>query len=135
MDSWCCTVLFRVEPHCQMPWLLVHWSYRERNTHAILNKYGGVRRQMDRESSFQWLHLQVEQCFWDFFRWQVKHIPLLFWLHCRKIWEEYSELCYLLCLCLRENLLNIFIVGYKDLLTCFKFRPFNNSILLKTSSV
>ena len=24
------------EPHCQLPSLLVHWPFRERNTHAIL---------------------------------------------------------------------------------------------------
>ena len=40
----------RVEPLCQLPSLLVHWSYRERNTyailytHAMLYKCGGVRR-------------------------------------------------------------------------------------------
>ena len=42
------------------------------------------------------------------------------WIHCRIICIEYSEFCYLLCICTRENLLNIFIVGYpKDLLICF----------------
>ena len=43
----------RVEPHCQLPLLLVHWSYRERNNHAILYKYGDVRQQMHREPSLQ----------------------------------------------------------------------------------
>ena len=32
----------RVEPHCQLPPLLVQWSYRQRNTHAMLYKCGGV---------------------------------------------------------------------------------------------
>ena len=50
-------VPLRVEPHCQLPSLLVHWSYRERNTHAILYKYGDVCQQMHGDSSLQWLHL------------------------------------------------------------------------------
>ena len=55
--------------------LLVHWSYQERNTHATLYKYGDVSQQLHRESSLQWLHLQVEQYFWGFIRrFQVKHI-------------------------------------------------------------
>ena len=41
-DSWPYIVPPRVEPHCQLPSLLVHWSYRERNTHAMLYKCGGV---------------------------------------------------------------------------------------------
>ena len=32
-DSWPYIVLLRVELHRQLPSLLVHWSYRERNTH------------------------------------------------------------------------------------------------------
>ena len=53
-------------------------------------------RQMHRESSLQWLHLQAEQCFWGFIRkCQVKHILLRSWIHCRII-AEYPELCYLL---------------------------------------
>ena len=35
-DSWLYTAPPRVEHHCQLPSLLVHWSYRERTTHAIL---------------------------------------------------------------------------------------------------
>ena len=65
----------RVEPHCQLSSLLVHWSYWERNSHAILLKYEYVRRQMHRESSLQWLQLQAEEHFWSFIsRCQVKHI-------------------------------------------------------------
>ena len=64
---------------CQLLLLLVHWSYRERNTHAILKKSWYVRRQMHVESILQWLHLQGEQCFWGFIRrWQVKHILIPF---------------------------------------------------------
>ena len=59
IDSWPWTVPLGVEPHCQLPSLLVHWSYRERNTHAILYNYGDVHRQMHREPSLQWLHLQA----------------------------------------------------------------------------
>ena len=33
-DSWPYTVP-RVQPHCQLPSLLVHWSYQERNAHTI----------------------------------------------------------------------------------------------------
>ena len=43
-DSWFCIVPPRVEPHCQLPSLLVHWSYRERNAHAMLYMCGGVCR-------------------------------------------------------------------------------------------
>ena len=43
----------RVEPHCQLPSLLVHWSYRERNTHAMLYKCGGVPRLKHRKSGRQ----------------------------------------------------------------------------------
>ena len=65
----------RVEPHCQLSSLLVHWSYWERNSHAILLKYEYVHRQMHRESSLQWLQLQAEEHFWSFIsRCQVKHI-------------------------------------------------------------
>ena len=41
-NSWSCTVPPRVEPYCQLPSLLVHWSYQHRNTHAMLCKCGGV---------------------------------------------------------------------------------------------
>ena len=43
--SWAYIVLPRIEPHWQLPSLLVHWSYRERNIQEMLYKYGGVRRQ------------------------------------------------------------------------------------------
>ena len=65
----------RVEPHCQLPLLLVHWSYREWNTHTILYNYRDVHQLMHRKRSLQWLHLQAEQRFWGFIRrCQVKHI-------------------------------------------------------------
>ena len=37
-DSWPYIVPPTVEPHCQLPSLLVHWSYRERNNHAMQYK-------------------------------------------------------------------------------------------------
>ena len=43
-DSWPYIAPPRVEPHCQLPSLLVHWPYRQRNTYAILSKCGGVCR-------------------------------------------------------------------------------------------
>ena len=43
--SWAYIVLPRIEPHWQLPSLLVHWSYGERNIQEMLYKYGGVRRQ------------------------------------------------------------------------------------------
>ena len=52
-DSWPYIVPPRVEPHCQLPSLLVHWSYRERNTHAMLYKCGGVRRLKHGKSGLQ----------------------------------------------------------------------------------
>ena len=42
INSWPYIVQTRVEPHCQLPSLLVHWSYRDRNTHAMLHKCQGV---------------------------------------------------------------------------------------------
>ena len=50
-------VLPRVEPHCQLPSMLVHWSYREKNTHAILNNCGGVRRLKHGKSGLQMIAL------------------------------------------------------------------------------
>ena len=42
------------------------------------------------------------------------------WTHCKIISVEYSELSYLLCLSMWENLLNILIVQYhKDSFICF----------------
>ena len=41
-DSWPYTAPPRLEPHSQLPSLLVHWSFREKNTHAVLYKCGGV---------------------------------------------------------------------------------------------
>ena len=77
-DSWLCTVPLREKPHCQLPSLLVHWSYQERNTHAIIWKHRDVQQQMHRDSSLQWLNLQAEQHFWGFIRRsQVKHLVLL----------------------------------------------------------
>ena len=45
--------LHRVEPHCQLPLLLVDWFYRERNTHAMQYKCGGVRRLRHGKSNLQ----------------------------------------------------------------------------------
>ena len=48
------------------------------------------------------------------------YFSLRSWIRCRIIWLEYSEVCYLLCLDMQKNLLNIFIVWYhKDLIICF----------------
>ena len=40
--SWPYIVPPRVEPQCQLPLLLVYWSYQEKNTHAMLYKCEGV---------------------------------------------------------------------------------------------
>ena len=47
----------RVEPHCQLPSMLVHWSYRQKITHAILNKCGGVHRLKYGKSGLQMIAL------------------------------------------------------------------------------
>ena len=74
----------KVEPNCQLPSLLVHWSYRDRNIHAILYKYGDVCPQIQGESRLQWLHLQAELHFWGFVRCHDKHILVLrYWIHRR----------------------------------------------------
>ena len=52
-DSWFYTIPPRVEPHCQLLLFLVHWSYRERNTHAMLYKCKGVRRLKHGKSRLQ----------------------------------------------------------------------------------
>ena len=56
-NSWPSTRSLRIEPYCQLPLLLVHWSYRKRTTHALLYKSRGVRWQMHRESSLQLIAL------------------------------------------------------------------------------
>ena len=57
------TVPLRVGLHCQLPLLLVQWSYQERNTHTILYNYGDAHQQMHGEPSLPLLHSQVEQHF------------------------------------------------------------------------
>ena len=52
-DSWPYIVLPRVESHCQLPSLLVHWSYRDRNTHVMIYKCTGVHRLKHRKSGLQ----------------------------------------------------------------------------------
>ena len=48
-----CMVPLKVKPHCQLPLLLVHWSYRERNTHAILYEYRDVCQELHGESTIE----------------------------------------------------------------------------------
>ena len=43
-NSWPYITPPRVEPHCQLSSLLVHWSHWERNTHPMLHKCGGVHQ-------------------------------------------------------------------------------------------
>ena len=89
IDSWPWTVPLGVEPHCQLPSLLVQWYYRERNTHAIRYNYGDIHRQIHGERSLNILHSQVEQRFWGFiWRFEVKHSVLRSCIHCRIIWVE-----------------------------------------------
>ena len=52
-DSWPYIVPPKVEPHCQLPSLLVHWFYQERNTHAMPLQCGGVRRLKHGKSDLQ----------------------------------------------------------------------------------
>ena len=46
-----------VEPCCQLPSLLVHWSHRKRTTHAVLYKYRDACRQMHGELGLQLIAL------------------------------------------------------------------------------
>ena len=47
-----------LNPGCHLPSLLVHWSYRKRNTHAMLCKCEGVRRLKRRKSGLQIIPLK-----------------------------------------------------------------------------
>ena len=46
----------RVEPHCQLPSLFVHWFYWGRNTHAMLYKCGYIRRLKHGKSFFPFFY-------------------------------------------------------------------------------
>ena len=52
-DSWPYIVPPRVEPHCKLSSLLVHWSYQEKNTYAMLYKCRGVCWLKHRKSDLQ----------------------------------------------------------------------------------
>ena len=72
-NSWYWTVPVRVEPHYQLPSLLVHWSYREKNTQYYTTM--GMYTNKHGEPSLQLLQWQVEQRIRGFIRrCQVKNI-------------------------------------------------------------
>ena len=76
LTPWPYMVLPRKEPYSQLPSLLVHWSYQERNTQAILHKCGGVCRLMHGESGLQIITLtKIKKFRWK--SWFLSFITLL----------------------------------------------------------
>ena len=131
IDYWRCTVKLRVEPHWQLPSLLVHWLYQERNNHAIkitaemyTNKCTESQVYNDcsyrRNSVSEVLSEDGRLSIYYYFLFKVS-ITML-----KNISRIFRIVLFIVSLH-EENLLNVFILRYhEDLLICFKFCSFNN---------
>ena len=92
----------RVEPYCQLPSLLVQWSYQDRNTHSITSTdmYTGKCTESQVYNVCTYRQNSVSEVL-------SEDVRLSIYFHFKIFWT-------------RENLHSIFIVRYhKDLLICF----------------